>query len=510
MDVITDTFDIEDYVELPHCFTSRDVLDWHVGEQLSYTDLFNKLDDASLFIKLVDGALEVYMSKKVLYRWFLKLNIRLARGQLARLETQKLHILLNELQPNSRRWNAVPHEYIKFGQEVGLFYFLPNREECAFPVAYLMSFLSKPSINAFEQHYIDSFEHKIPEDSNQKILRKIQSVLDELTPREASIIARRYGIFGNSKATLEEIGQSYKLTRERIRQIEEKGLKRLRHQSRYNKLIVPLICYVHKNHGNLVADNGELEKEICFITRILNIPMSQFPYTDKYVLGLGTDELAIEKESIDTNISAESIAGIIKVQSGIPFTPGDLETIAELLREKPLRHITKSEKVYQILKQIGKPSHYSEVAESYNDIYPEDTSTERVIHAILTREENSIVWIGIKGTYALKEWGFERPSLSLFNTVKEIVVRNYEETKKPVSFLIVQAEIGKYRKVVNRNSLFMASYFNPEIKIVNKDKLVPSSEMQEERSIKDVSAEDLNRVLENFEIKTKGGYEEMI
>lgn len=510
MDVITDTFNIEEYVELPHCFTSRDVLDWHAGEQLRYTDIFNKLNDGHLFIKVIDGAWDIYISKMALYRWFVRLNTRLARGKQAKLETQKINTLLNELQPNSRRWNVVPHEYTIFGQELGLIYFLPNREEYIFPIAYLMSFLSQSNINAFAQHYIESFKQNISADSNQEILGKIKSVLDGLTTREASVIARRYGIFGNVKTTLEEIGKTFNLTRERIRQIEGKGLRRLRRPSHCNKLVIPFICFIHQSRGNLVLKNGELEKEILFIAKILNIPISQFPYTDKYILGLGTDELTIEKGSIDTDISAEAIAEIIKLQSDIPFTQTDLETIAAILREKPIRHITKSEKVYQILKQIGKPSHYSEITEMYNDVYPEDTSTERIIHAILTREEHGIVWIGIKGTYALKEWGFEHPSSTLFKTVKNIIEKKYQETRKPVSFLIVQAEIGKYRKAVNRNSLFIASYLNPEIKIVNKDKLVPSPVLQEKRSVKDVSAEELNRVLRNFELETKGGDGKMI
>ncbi|MDX2548277.1 RNA polymerase sigma factor [Streptomyces sp. WI04-05B] len=60
----------------------------------------------------------------------------------------------------------------------------------------------------------------------------IQSILAEMTPREAGIISLRYGLFGGRTRTLEEIGQVYGVTRERIRQIESKTMSKLRHPSR--------------------------------------------------------------------------------------------------------------------------------------------------------------------------------------------------------------------------------------------------------------------------------------
>ncbi|GAA3881344.1 hypothetical protein GCM10023084_37800 [Streptomyces lacrimifluminis] len=60
----------------------------------------------------------------------------------------------------------------------------------------------------------------------------IQSILAEMTPREAGIISLRYGLSGGRTRTLEEIGQVYGVTRERIRQIESKTMSKLRHPSR--------------------------------------------------------------------------------------------------------------------------------------------------------------------------------------------------------------------------------------------------------------------------------------
>jgi RNA polymerase primary sigma factor len=70
-----------------------------------------------------------------------------------------------------------------------------------------------------------------------KMLReKIEALLDTLTPREARILRLRFGLHNGHSYTLEEVGQKFGLTRERIRQIEGKALRRLRHPRRSRQL----------------------------------------------------------------------------------------------------------------------------------------------------------------------------------------------------------------------------------------------------------------------------------
>ncbi len=64
----------------------------------------------------------------------------------------------------------------------------------------------------------------------------IRDALSSLTPREAKIIHLRYGLRDGREHTLEEVGQKYGLTRERIRQIEKDALRKLRHPSRSRRL----------------------------------------------------------------------------------------------------------------------------------------------------------------------------------------------------------------------------------------------------------------------------------
>ncbi len=71
---------------------------------------------------------------------------------------------------------------------------------------------------------------------NLNLKEKTESVLRTLTPREERIIKMRFGMSDGSEHTLEEVGQSFAVTRERIRQIEAKALRKLRHPLRSRKL----------------------------------------------------------------------------------------------------------------------------------------------------------------------------------------------------------------------------------------------------------------------------------
>ena len=64
------------------------------------------------------------------------------------------------------------------------------------------------------------------------LLEATRSILGGLTPREAKVLRMRFGIDMNTDHTLEEVGKQFDVTRERIRQIEAKALRKLRHPSR--------------------------------------------------------------------------------------------------------------------------------------------------------------------------------------------------------------------------------------------------------------------------------------
>jgi len=68
--------------------------------------------------------------------------------------------------------------------------------------------------------------------TNEGLRESIRDILNSLTPREAQVLRMRFGIDLGTDHTLEEVGKQFDVTRERIRQIEAKALRKLRHPSR--------------------------------------------------------------------------------------------------------------------------------------------------------------------------------------------------------------------------------------------------------------------------------------
>ena len=67
---------------------------------------------------------------------------------------------------------------------------------------------------------------------SESLNREVERALSTLTPREADIIRLYFGLTDRPGMTLEEIGSEFDLTRERVRQIKEKAIRRLKHTSR--------------------------------------------------------------------------------------------------------------------------------------------------------------------------------------------------------------------------------------------------------------------------------------
>ena len=86
--------------------------------------------------------------------------------------------------------------------------------------------------------FIQDDDSPAPQDSAAYTLLKeqLEEVMNTLTPREAKVLKLRFGLEDGKARTLEEVGREFQVTRERIRQIEAKALRKLRHPSRSKKL----------------------------------------------------------------------------------------------------------------------------------------------------------------------------------------------------------------------------------------------------------------------------------
>ncbi len=88
-------------------------------------------------------------------------------------------------------------------------------------------------LDVLENNQVDNTDSGLMEDS---LRRDVQRALSTLNHRESDVISYYYGLNGKHAMTLEEIGERFGLTRERVRQIKEKATKRLRHSSRSKAL----------------------------------------------------------------------------------------------------------------------------------------------------------------------------------------------------------------------------------------------------------------------------------
>lgn len=101
--------------------------------------------------------------------------------------------------------------------------------------------LDAPFNDGEDNRLLDVLEDKFQPSPDEKLINdslkgEIMKALSTLTDREAEVISLYFGISRDHSLTLEEIGEKFKLTRERVRQIKEKAIKRLRHASRSKPL----------------------------------------------------------------------------------------------------------------------------------------------------------------------------------------------------------------------------------------------------------------------------------
>ena len=92
-----------------------------------------------------------------------------------------------------------------------------------------------------ESNLLDVLENESEEAPDSGLIedslrKEVQRALATLTQREADVISYYFGLNGEQAMTLEEIGEKFNLTRERVRQIKEKATRRLRHSSRSKSL----------------------------------------------------------------------------------------------------------------------------------------------------------------------------------------------------------------------------------------------------------------------------------
>ncbi|MCE2462863.1 MAG: hypothetical protein J4F46_02970 [Dehalococcoidia bacterium] len=504
---------LETFVTYNRCFTFNEVLDW-ADEGADGDKLRQSFVDDPRFVcfYLQECSEEYFVPERTLFRWWSHFSLQLAGSRQPRLTHRQLAMSMSSLRADGQ-WDVPPIAAVDFGRQFGFVGSAWSSGHYVFPLAYILSNMTQP-LRQLSGTILETFEcaEKRELVLKQSLADAIKSGLSHFNQRAIEVIKGREGLPPYNKMTLEQLGAIQGVTRERIRQIESKFWRRLSSEpiTRSNYPIIlafltGLLVEIIRCRGTLVV-NTESEQTalVVFLSRCLSIPQTEIGRL--VVLGVSNIDLSIlaQLNSITQQIDPDVIATQLDA-GNLAFLPaGDLEQIAQTNAIDKTGKLTKVDKVYLTLKNIGEPVHFSDVTEVYNYLYPQDHMTERNIHAVLSRcahpdsEQHGIVWVGLRGTYALKEWGYERPSLSIFDAVAEIVEEKYEQTgQKPVPIAVIQAEIGKYRQVVNSTSLVIAIQCNPRLEQVFKDTFVPKD--LSEQSRQEIAEDETDRILKEFQ-----------
>lgn len=323
----------------------------------------------------------------------------------------------------------------------------------------------------------------------------VNELLKQLSPKEADVIRRRFGLSQEQPETLERIGQMYKVTRERVRQIERWAIKRLIGSASAKQLLKSLDVLLQQ----LLEENGGLMLEDDLYEHLLthSSGTTQARAAVQFLL----DELMSDKvtrqqsrdlkpywklkllpasELLPTIRTAEEIirhhgkpmdrAALFAAIQSTPLwqqRPAELTetavfsylSVSKLVERNPFGEwglrgwgsiVPKrmNDKILLVLRKHGKPMHYLDITKRINEIGFDDRQAyPPTVHNELILSQDYVL-VG-RGIYALREWGY-KPGV-VADVLREIL----KGSLKPMTRDELVAKVLEQR-VVKRNTIHLA------------------------------------------------------
>lgn len=446
---------------------------------------------------------DYFLLDSTLFHWLSQLNLKLAKLKKFRLTEHQITNSINLLRREGE-WDSLPKEIIRWGQSIGLICLSYTKSEVVFPLAQIMSYMTPRNLDAIIQILREFFESQIWHLSLKKYLKELlKKGFSKFSDKIGYIIHGREALHRGNKVTLQELGEHFCMSRERVRQLEEKFWESINLWNSFRKpFIEAFLCDFMNNSGSLIIDTNSSKAPLRrFLAKCVGIPTLEFSAIGLVAFArLSRDMVTLKsKKSLNDSINAEVIANNIESKKNVILSRNDIQKFAKKIEKNRIKNLNSYQRTYLSLYKIGRPAHYSEVTEVHNSLWPNCSLNERSVHHALTKKKLGIVWIGIKGTYALREWGYERPTMTLFESVSEIVKRKHEETRAPVSIPVIIAELGKYRRIVNPTSLTIVIFSNTNIRRVSKDSFIPRE--HDDKAQEEISLDELDNIFKKFEKK---------
>ena len=290
-------------------------------------------------------------------------------------------------------------------------------------------------------------------------------ILDKLPSRRMKdVVVKRFGLKGGRGLTLEAIGKEYKITRERVRQIEVDALKHLCKEENQVELS-PLLKSVEehlKNNGEMMAEHALLSSfsarehhpHLLLLLEVANI-FQALTETDKLRARWAVDKntgalaekiiasLVQELESSKNPVSKGKLLDIASEQAKKILGKDVPEEVlnsylacSKSIRSNPYGEFGLvswpaisprgiKDKAYAALSRTGKPLHFREVARAIDDArWSKRKAHPQTVHNELIKDKRFVL-VG-RGLYALKEWGYEP------GVVRDILVSVLKQADKPL------------------------------------------------------------------------------
>ncbi|MFA5995354.1 MAG: sigma factor-like helix-turn-helix DNA-binding protein [Patescibacteria group bacterium] len=321
----------------------------------------------------------------------------------------------------------------------------------------------------------------------------ISQLLRNITPKEADVLVRRHGLKGSKKETLEAIGQAYHVTRERVRQIENLAIKKIKQNLKHLELIRPIehvLTTVLDEHGGMMSETHLLEELFALNPTFNNKPSVLFLLSELAEARFDKVEAnehfvrswKIKTADLDFVMTAINMLAEVITNHG---TPMELAHILERLQSHNFyqaqaqrinhkvvvaylevsRKIEKNpfgeyglthwgsiipkrmnDKIFLVLKKAEKPMHFVDIAKNITEIFKKEAYPPTVHNELILNDNYVLVGRGI---YALTEWGYQR------GVVADVIAQILKEYGKPMKREDIVARLMKQR-LVKRNTIHLA------------------------------------------------------
>jgi len=284
-------------------------------------------------------------------------------------------------------------------------------------------------------------------------------LISGLNSKEKEVISRRFGFEGKEKETLEAIGKDFGVSRERIRQIQEMATKKIQQNlGKYKNVFEFFEKKFQEFEGlrkeiNLLSELTEKAKNEVFFLLSLWPKFERIPENKEFfafwvnkkeakerlngvikkvisILQEKKETLSLEEIGSHFSLKKEVLKEWIEISKRIGKDKKGFYGLKEWPEITP-RGVR--DKAYLVLKEIGKPLHFSEIAKFI------ENANVHTVHNELIRDQKFVL-IG-RGIYALAEWGYEK------GQVKDIILKIFKEERKPLTKEEIIDKVLKQRMV---------------------------------------------------------------